>query len=452
MYIESQLEDGAFRNDKEFFFTFLTEQFFAVSRGFRKVLEKRFNKRFEPIYVSSCKFGRNHKLENYLLINSGPNENVEVNLEYEDLNKIFSESEIVQGIIEKLLKKQGRIFIIPFTSKGMKLRSRKVILIGPSPVLAEKLSNKVYQCRLFKTLGLPAKDVECFENFAEMDKALRRREITDPLFASSSCSEGGDGNGIISKAEDLDSFFARLNGLHVFGTEKLRTGQPFAVSKYIDIVSSPNVNAIICGEDEIRILCFSDQIINGSKYLGNIYPAVISSEAKSEIESIMLRLGNYLAKIGFRGIFGCDFIIGKDEKVFIVDLNPRRQTSYLPLLLMAGMDKLLSMELDVALGFRTDKNISCEENGIAWAHRRLSVKAKRFLVKESIRINNERMPFEVDGSEFAEVYFPENKPVKSSLYGYCLVSGKCRKEAMLQLKHRVKEIDRRCIRAMHDHE
>ena len=92
---------------------------------------------------------------------------------------------------------------------------------------------------------------------------------------------------------------------------------------------SPNVLVVVpsgnISTDEVAVINVSDQIIKGTKYRGNVLPSSVSEKHFDEIVEISKRIGKELAKLGYCGIFGIDFIVSREngEKVYPVELNLR---------------------------------------------------------------------------------------------------------------------------------
>ncbi len=53
--IEKRLEKGVFSDENEYFITFLSDRFEYLNVLWAKALEKRFDKKFKPIFILSAK-------------------------------------------------------------------------------------------------------------------------------------------------------------------------------------------------------------------------------------------------------------------------------------------------------------------------------------------------------------------------------------------------------------
>jgi len=368
--IEVKLEKDLLSNELEYFFTFLCDRFEYAVELWIKELEKKFNKKFKPIWILSSKQNDLFKKENFIiinrLINKFPKENVDSKLvcqeEPEDLNKYFSESEFIKGLIEKLVRKQGRVFILPWTSSCLKAQNPQAIILGPGPDVAKKYDNKITQVELFNELGLLRNKVQIYNNFKELKK-----NVKFPSFISASYTSGGFENGVINSKDKLDEYYTRVR-------EENKGGKFISARLIEDVKHSPNVNAIVFEEGKTEIICISDQILRGCKYLGNIYPSIIDKKSKKAIIETTKIVGNHLSKKGFKGVFGLDFIIDSRGNLYTIDLNPRRQGGYVCNILMAlPKVSLIELELKLALNEKI-KNIPSYEDfqvDYVWAHLKL---------------------------------------------------------------------------------
>lgn len=107
--------------------------------------------------------------------------------------------------------------------------------------------------------------------------------------------------------------------------------KPFMVSPYFEKSIPVNVHLIV-GNKDILYFPGSVQIIheinNKLIYLGADFITfqTISLDKRNKLKNYAIRLGEYLQGIGYRGILGFDFLITKDEIMFI-EVNARFQAS-----------------------------------------------------------------------------------------------------------------------------
>ena len=129
------------------------------------------------------------------------------------------------------------------------------------------------------------------------------------------------------------------------------------VSPYIENSVSVNVHIII-GHNTILFFPGSIQIISNLNnkliYLGADYISFqsLSLIKRNRLSCYVKKLGEYLRNLGYKGILGLDFLITKDEIMF-VEVNPRFQAST-PLLNIAlkvnGLPNMQEMQIAAFMG------------------------------------------------------------------------------------------------------
>jgi len=434
--IDYKLDDDIFSNDTQYFFTLLGDRFDWINKKLVGLLEKRFNRKFKPIHVLQAEFGKYYPKNNYIIINKKLKELRKSNPKIifiqhdEDSNREFAESVFIKSIIKKLQKKQNKIFIMPFTSSGLHFNDPKIILIGPKPDLVERLDNKINQLKIFKELNLPRNKVKIYKKFHEIQKD----EINLPCFISAANSSGGHENRIVFNGVDLERFFSKLGSAN--------KNKEVFIAEYVDnIKHSPNVTALVTNQKEVKILLLTDQILKSTRHFGNIYPSEVNAEVKQNIFEITQKLGKYLASNSFRGLFGCDFIVDKNDKCYIVDLNPRRQGSYLMFHLMAKGDNILDAELKIALNENFSQLFSLDiPSELVLAYSKISPNKGCREITEDFHENEELTPFLSFEERFISSFHPKNFTFLGDCYGQYLVSGNDYSSTLDRLNREVAKI------------
>ncbi|MFH1376741.1 MAG: ATP-grasp domain-containing protein [Candidatus Woesearchaeota archaeon] len=429
--IEKKLKEGIFSDDYEYFFSFLTDRFEAMVGLWINELEKRFNKKFKPIWVLSTKQKESlmKDKENYIIINTLIEEkfsdlknrgnNLCIQEEPDDLNRLFSNSKTVKNIIDRLAEKQDRIFILSWTNVFFSFDNPKIIFLGPKPEIVFRFDSKVEQINVFKELNLPRNESKIYENITDIEEKERY-----PFFISATYSSGGFENGPIFSKQDLEKFNSnlRLNNKY----------NKFVVSKLIkDVKHSPNVSCIVLGENKTQIICITDQILRQHKYLGNIYPSILSDEIKDKIIEVSKKIGNYMSFSSFRGVFGLDFIVDSKNNLYTVDLNPRRQGGYLCNVLMSNKINLIELELKIALG--EELSLPSYEDfqvDYIWGHVKLKPYYDFTTINSDFDEGNVTLPFTNKGSIFKVLYYPTDSIFFGGCVGYLIKSGDSYKEVL----------------------
>jgi hypothetical protein len=419
--LEKELKSEIFTDEYEYFFTFLNDRFEYAVELWIKELEKKFNKKFKPIWILSSQQSDLFKKDNFIIINKKLQEikqnlkknNVVYLEDYEDTNKEFSESEFIKDLITKLIKKQERVFILGFTSSCLDVQNPKVKILGPSPKVATQFDDKIKHIKLFHFLDLPRNPTRIYRSIEEIKSNEKY-----PFYISASYTSGGHESGTIYSEDDLDIFYSKLR--------KINKNQPFLVADLItDIKLSPNINAVVCGENDTRIICIADQILRGNQYLGNIYPSKSSEKEKQIIIGATKKVGDHLAKQGFRGLFGLDFIIDSKGNISAVDLNPRRQGGYLVNTLMA-LPKINIPEIELKLALNEEiPNFDYEDfqGSFIWAHSKIKPYLSNVRILKDFKNGKPFEPFENIGAEYNTIFYPKGCLFADGNAGYLIISS-----------------------------
>jgi len=127
--------------------------------------------------------------------------------------------------------------------------------------------------------------------------------------------------------------FERLNA----GVERSERSRLFVLQPLLEVNNSPNVQYDI-REDGAELLGVSAQQMSQSfAFGGNEYPCLLGDDPRILEQSE--RVGRWLFEAGYRGIVGIDFIVTSSREVFIVEINPRVNTSTFPLLMSKRLGK-----------------------------------------------------------------------------------------------------------------
>lgn len=426
--ITKSLDADMLTNDTEYFITMLNDRFERVVDRWVDALNKRFGSHFEPIYVLSSQQNRFFKKRNFIAINKalssiGKAESRKfVYLEdYEDLNALATQSPTIRKLIEQLLTKQNRVFVIPFTSSFLRFGIPGVVILGPNPDIATMLDDKATQVTLFESLDLPRNNTRIFETIANM-----KQEAVLPAFVSPAFGSGGAESKVVYRTEDFETF--------EYGLRVANKNGPFVCSRLItNIDISPNASAIVVGSNDTRVICVTDQILRDNMYLGNIFPSRASAPIVQKIEEITKKVGDHLSGIGFRGLFGIDFIVDTAGVIYTVDLNPRRQGGYLCNVMASKVD-IVSMELSLALGEKvsppTDFGI---DKHLIWAHSKVKPYFHNTRILNEFKSGYEETPFKKPGATFECIYYPKSSVILSGNAGYYITSGSRYNEVLTRL-------------------
>ncbi|MCH7828552.1 ATP-grasp domain-containing protein [Patescibacteria group bacterium] len=436
----AKLDPNIFTNRREYFFSFLVDRFEYATLLWKEALQDRFQRPFEPIFVVSARSNQYFQKANFLVMNQRAQkvqrDTGEKNFiflsENEDLNQEFSRSSYVKDFIRKLILKQKRVFLLPFTTTNLSFNSSKVIVLGPDSKVVTKYDNKVQHKLLFDKLGLSKNEVKIFKNLAAVQRTVKQY----PIFLSASFSSGGHESRIISNPAQIDSFSHELRGIN--------RNNEFLVARFIeDVVLSPNTNAIVVGRNNTVVNCISDQILRSNQYIGNIYPSKATERHKGIMRKTTAVVGNYLSRKGFRGIFGLDFIIDKNGSVFPTDLNPRRQGGYLCHILSARSKGIDLIDLELRIFLHNDiPDISYPNFQVdyVWAHSKIKPYKSGQKITRVFASKNPSTPFMKKGAAYKAMFYPKGYVFAGGNAGYYITTGTSYDQTLQKIRGAVGKI------------
>ncbi len=428
--LESKLSPSIETDDCYYFFSMLTDRFLPLNERWQKGLEKRFNKPCKPIYILSFKHSDQFEEENYIVLNERLQETHKqtgrtdlMNLIYpEDLNKQFSRSPQIKELTKKLIKKQGTVCVLGFTSVWLELDDPNIIVLGPDAGVAGKYDAKISHSQTFQKLGMQTIPVTLHQTIED----LRQSNPDYPLFLSAMYSSGGIESKAIFTPSELEAYYVNLRPINK--TEAL------IAARYVDdIVLAPNSTAIVTNDGKTTLLCISDQILRNNQYMGNIYPSAMSNEQTKQVQTMTETVGKYLYEQGFRGLFGLDFLITKSGHCYPVDLNPRRQGGYYCVAMSSPYDVV---ELELAVIFDEPTPEFSYDNfqvTYCWAHSKLSPYYPNVKIVNELNDGSPTEPFTSIGSTYKAVYYSAGYTLMVGNPGFYLTSGKSYKEIKQRL-------------------
>jgi hypothetical protein len=162
-----------------------------------------------------------------------------------------------------------------------------------------------------------------------------------PVMVRSDLSIGGLGVWKIENLSDLDIFSAELRASS--------ENRLFIVQPLHDVTNSPNVQFDIQSSTPELIGVSAQHMTQSFAFGGNDFPSPVANNPVLLDQS--KRVARWLNSNGYRGIVGIDFILTANNEVFIVEINPRVNTSTFPLYLTKRLGRA---------AFRLITGIECE--------------------------------------------------------------------------------------------
>ncbi len=276
-----------------------------------------------------------------------------------------STARLVQDLITELLRKQPYIPVWMFESKpelALRMMDR-VELIGPRASLAYRCNDKTWQ---YETLAdvAPMLDfricIGC-EELLDVTAAMRPN-CPDGVFVSMDYSAGGSESMLTRSQDDVACRFAEPYGRYL-------------ASPYVPHAWDPTLLGVVGNAQDVYIAGVADmRIESGNAFRGSTWPSQLPMETQHELREYTRRVGRVLGELGFRGIFGCDFIVDHDGNIFFIEVNPRKQGTTMEFccaleqMLPAGAPSLPELEYWAVTRDRFPENTAWPDHEWAYRH------------------------------------------------------------------------------------
>ena len=249
-----------------------------------------------------------------IIINNNPET---VSTDYTTSDKLYFEPLTVEDVMSiiDLEKPEGVIATLggqtainlagPLSKLGVKL-------IGTDVEAIEKAENRDSFEKVMLDLKLLQPKGEAVTNIADGIRAAE--EIGYPVLVRPSYVLGGRAMQIVSNKQALEKYLK--------SAVEINKKQPVLVDKYI-IGKELEVDAVCDGKD-VFVPGIMEHVEKTGIHSGDsisIYPTFsVSEKAKKQILDYTVKLG---LGIGIKGLYNIQFIVDKNEDVYVIEVNPR---------------------------------------------------------------------------------------------------------------------------------
>jgi hypothetical protein len=226
-----------------------------------------------------------------------------------------SASFLAQQLMEELLSRQNSVYIHVFESRPELnlIDGDRVKLLGPEPTIAYEFNNKITQYRMACQLGIPVPEGYCCECLEEaLDAAERFFRRAEEVFISEAYSAAGSHS---TFACDCETIQKRFSGME----------QPYLITRRIQHSHDPTALAVVANSREVYVASVADQRMEENRFRGSTFPTVLKKDVVEEIKEYTRLVGKYMGARGYRGIFGCDYIVNDSGQIYFVEVNARKQ-------------------------------------------------------------------------------------------------------------------------------
>ena len=275
-----------------------------------------------------------------IVINNNPET---VSTDYTAADKLYFEPltvEDVMNIIE-LERPEGVIATLggqTAVNLAAPLAARGVRIIGTGCEAIEKAENRDVFDEVIKSLGIPNPKGEAVTDIESGVRAAER--IGYPVLVRPSFVLGGRAMEIVANEGMLRHY---LKNAVEIGTDK-----PVLVDKYL-VGKEVEIDAV-CDGKEVFLPGIMELVERTGVHSGDstsVYPPFsISEKVKETIADYTVRLG---LGIGIVGLYNIQFIVDKEDNVFVIEVNPRASRS-VPFLSKSTGFPLVQIATRVMLG------------------------------------------------------------------------------------------------------
>lgn len=282
------------------------------------------------------------KKEGYesILINNNPET---VSTDYKTADKLYFEPLTVEDVIN-IIDKEKPIGVIASLggqtaiNLAKPLMERGVKIIGTDCDAIDKAENRDLFEKLLKKLDIPQPKGKAITKIK--DGIVTANKIGYPILVRPSFVLGGRAMQIVSNDEQLETYLKT--------SVEINEEKPVLIDKYI-IGKEVEVDAICDGRNVfipgIMELVEKTGIHSGDSI--SVYPAFsISNTVKGKIIQYTKKLG---LEIGIIGLYNIQFIVDKEENVYVIEVNPRSSRT-VPFLSKATSFSLADIATEVILG------------------------------------------------------------------------------------------------------
>lgn len=249
-----------------------------------------------------------------IIINNNPET---VSTDYTTSDKLYFEpltTEDVMNIVE-LEQPLGVIASLggqTAINLAQPLMERGVKIIGTDVSAIERAENRDSFEKIMEELHIPQPKGQAVTNIEDGVKAAE--EIGYPVLVRPSYVLGGRAMQIVANEESLRTYLKTA--------VKINEDQPVLVDKYIE-GKELEVDAVCDGYD-VFVPGIMEHVERTGVHSGDsisVYPTFsVSAKAKGTILEYTKKLG---LGIGIRGLFNIQFIVDKNDDVYVIEVNPR---------------------------------------------------------------------------------------------------------------------------------
>ncbi len=205
-------------------------------------------------------------------------------------------------------------------------------LRAPKAALLNRLNLKSNLCPILGHAGVATIPTTVAARDDAISTARHMLNEYGAVMVRSDLSIGGHGVWKV-EGEEGESDFERLR----VGVGRSDRSRLFVLQPLLEVTNSPNVQFDISEAGPELLGVSAQQMTQSFAFGGNEYPSPLGDD--EQLLDQGERVGRWLYEAGYRGVVGIDFIVTSSGEVFIVEINPRVNTSTFPLLMSKRLGK-----------------------------------------------------------------------------------------------------------------
>lgn len=250
-----------------------------------------------------------------IVINNNPET---VSTDFSISDKLYFEPLTVEDVMNVIDLENPEGVIVQFGGQTAinladSLEKRGVKILGSSLESIDKAEDRKEFEQMLNSLSIPQPNGK---TAVTVDQALViANEISYPVLVRPSYVLGGRAMEIVKNDQELTYYMQHA-------IKEITHDSPILVDKYI-VGKELEVDAITDG-DTVLIPGIMEHIEKAGIHSGDsisVYPTqTVSQEVKDKIEEYTIKIGK---EFGFIGLFNIQFIVDEEEKVFVLEVNPR---------------------------------------------------------------------------------------------------------------------------------
>ncbi|MBU0769159.1 MAG: hypothetical protein KJ687_08710, partial [Proteobacteria bacterium] len=291
--------------DTEYFLYIGELKNYGLNTFLKEALSRIFSRKFDFIAIIPDAFEQ-YNYDNLIVINPKSTDyackygaHVCCRVSGHEFSASVSKNRQIHALVKRLLNQQENVYIYMYESlPEMTLDEISgVSILGPDKHVAKRINSKIYQYLHLKDI-LPIVDFRICDGLDSLIRTAQERLSLwkDGIFVCQEYSAAGVNSIIARNVYDITEKFDAPN-------------EPYLMSRFIPHTLDPTVLAVVAGENDIYIAGVADQRIEqGTRFTGSVFPSVLNKKIIAKLQEYTRVVGQWLAREGYRGIFGCDFL------------------------------------------------------------------------------------------------------------------------------------------------